>query len=74
MKAADFENLCNSVRQSASSLRSCREFERVNESNILRATLNQLLAAKLDRKSDRLHSRRVEMMHLANSSLATHGA
>ena len=73
MKAAEFEMQCNFVHECANNLRACPRGEQINEANILRTQLNELLAAKLDRKNDRLQDRRVQVMYLADQSLAASG-
>lgn len=62
MTATEFSNLCDSVRASVASLKSCREWEVENEARILTNVSNELLDAVLIRKNPALEERRADLL------------
>lgn len=70
LNAADFECLCDGTRDAITSLVSCRSNEIANEALLLRNSLNDLCAADLARKNDRLTLRRRDLIARANRLLA----
>lgn len=70
INADAFESLLLAVRDNIASLRGCQRSERDREATLLQVAINELCAAQLVRKNDRLLARRRELIAYAGEVLA----